>query len=223
MNLSVYTGMTITKGELMRLKIILTIFITGFLFLAGSSPAMADVYNFYNITNNDPSSLDVADQLSVEVEEAGGNVLFTFLNDPQGLYSSISEIYFYGNESCLTGNFSPSNKVNGVSFDTPAIPRDLPAWNSTLSRLFSTDADNPAPKKGINPGESFTIGYTGEFNDVIRYLDSGELIIGLHVISIDGNDGKSDSFVSQVPIPAAAWMFGAGLIGLVGIRRKLGK
>jgi hypothetical protein len=32
---------------------------------------------------------------------------------------------------------------------------------------------------------------------------------------------ENQDFLAPVPIPAAAWLFGAGLFGLVGIRRKL--
>jgi hypothetical protein len=48
------------------------------------------------------------------------------------------------------------------------------------------------------------------------------------VLGIDTDNNFSDFSVSSptpgvVPIPAAAWLFGSGLIGLVGVRRSLNK
>ena len=57
------------------------------------------------------------------------------------------------------------------------------------------------------------------FNDVINELGDGRLRIGMHVINFDG--GGSESFVNNpVPVPAAIWLFGSGLLGLVGIARR---
>ena len=48
-----------------------------------------------------------------------------------------------------------------------------------------------------------------------------------YVYDVDGtgSDGLDDTKVyakvSSVPIPGAIWLFGSGLIGIVGIRRKL--
>jgi hypothetical protein len=55
-------------------------------------------------------------------------------------------------------------------------------------------------------------------------LDSGALRLGLHVQSI-GTKGGSESFVNSppnaVPLPAAGWLFGTALVGLMGLRRKM--
>jgi len=64
-------------------------------------------------------------------------------------------------------------------------------------------------------------GITGEFSSIagpkgwvwnVAYLD------------LIGSDGKIDTArltANAVPIPAALWLFGAGLLGLIGIRRKI--
>ncbi len=64
-------------------------------------------------------------------------------------------------------------------------------------------------------------GITGEFSSIagptgwvwnVAYLD------------LIGSDGKIDTArltANAVPIPAALWLFGAGLLGLIGIRRRL--
>ena len=51
---------------------------------------------------------------------------------------------------------------------------------------------------------------------------------GNHFVSFFGSAGESDSMFGQygieisqvVPVPAAVWLFGSGLLGLVGIARR---
>ncbi|HEB28542.1 MAG TPA: VPLPA-CTERM sorting domain-containing protein [Porticoccus sp.] len=65
------------------------------------------------------------------------------------------------------------------------------------------------------------LGSFSDFDAVAAAVTAGELRFGLHLRTI-GQAGDSDSYIntSPVPIPAAAWLFGSALIGLVGIRRK---
>ena len=40
-------------------------------------------------------------------------------------------------------------------------------------------------------------------------------------VNNNSDDGREKWLTSSAPIPATVWMFGAGLVGLFGIRRKL--
>ena len=154
------------------------------------------------------------------------------LSERYSTESSISQVYFYGS---LSGNFSIEKSSDGVNFTDGASPTNVPGREPLVltypaldSLIFSFGAAPPSPNNGINPGidpeEYLTILFDGNFNSVFNALNNGDLIIGLRVIGIGGGDapdgGKSDGFLS-VPIPATVWIFGAGLLGLVGIRRKL--
>ena len=199
-----------------------------------ASNANAYYYGFEQITSN--GNTPVASQLLVNVTAEDTNqVLFSFFN--QGpVDSSITDVYF--DDGSLLGISSLIDSDDGVGgdpgvdFSVDASPGDLPGGNPIgfdVTAGFLADSDSPPPKKGINPGEwlgiLFDLQSGASFDDVISQLGDGRLRIGLHVQSIGTNDG-SESFVNNmtaVPIPGAVWLLGTGLIGTVGLTRKLKK
>ena len=87
-------------------------------------------------------------------------------------------------------------------------------------------AANPAPpKEGLSPGESITINWT-----LMDNLDPLGFRVAVHVGDCLGSESCTaitglglDGGVppeALVPIPAAAWLFGSALLGLVGVARR---
>jgi hypothetical protein len=138
-----------------------------------------------------------------------------------------------------TGTVSLFGGTGGVSSDyeyslTPYIPGATPAedvfngytgFNSVSDPGEPTGGDAPPPSSvkppppplgifalTINLSEAFP-GFTGDFTGV-----------GLNIY--DGVGGNYDSALSLVgttaviPVPAAVWLFGSGLLGLVGVVRR---
>lgn len=63
------------------------------------------------------------------------------------------------------------------------------------------------------------ISHIGDQNPAPGIDSSGNLSIASE--DIDRSDFRYASFtVSEVPVPAAAWLFGSGLLGLIGVARK---
>jgi hypothetical protein len=208
-----------------KITFVLIALVFGSFLIFNAPQAQAYLYDFYKITNN--GNVNVANQLSVDVLDFGtGKVEFTFSNSGP-IASSISEIYF--DDGTLLG-IAQIIYGSGVSFVTPTKPTDLPGGNLAsppfvATQTFLAGAENPSSTNGVNPGEFVTIVFTlingKNYSDTLSAISSGELRFGLHVQAIDpANTNGSDSFVNTVPIPAAAWLLGSGLVGLVAIRRR---
>jgi hypothetical protein len=194
----------------------------------------AATLSFDCITNNIAGDCAIGEsQLSVDVTSySATQVLFEFNNTGLSA-SSITDAYF-DNGSLLGLAFlidaDEGSGDPGVDFTQGASPGDLPGGNNASPAFvatagFTADSDPPTQPNGVNPGETLGIVFDlqggGTFADVLSELASGELRIGIHVQGF--GTGGSESFVNNpIPIPAAVWLFGSGLLGLAAVaRRKL--
>lgn len=195
--------------------------------------AEAVTIGFGCITANDPSgsSCIIAEsQLSLGITSSSDQVLFTF-NNAGSADSFIADIYFmYDGLDFLS--FDSIINSSGVSFSEGARPGHLPAYGGLPS--FSVEADNNGTgKSGIDPGESLGILFNLDgavFDDVLNAMNTDHLVIGLHVQGIGHGNNYSESLITHhhltphhipaVPVPAAIWLFGSGLLLLVGLVRR---
>ena len=128
--------------------------------LCGNAEASTVTYGFGSITET--SQIDSAigaSQITVDTSNGGSIVTFTFRNEgPEAC--AISEVYF--DDGTLLELTGIDNSDVGVTFRHDASPPDLPG-GQTLNPPFEVtvgflaEAAPPAPKKGVNPGESLGI------------------------------------------------------------------
>jgi len=167
----------------------------------------------------------------LEVMADGTNAWFKFINDSSlsgtASNSIIEDIYFEnGLTSVGLSNAALGTASRSVKFSPARVSGNPPGknhipnnpWAGTMARF---DADSPAPKKGIGPGEYLNIhfDYSGTEEALVTALTdlNGYSRIAMHVLDCVGYKSCT---ASVVPIPAAIWMFGSALLGLVVVTRR---
>jgi hypothetical protein len=188
----------------------------------GTSSAMASLYSFSGVNSNE---VDVSSQLSLDVTQVGSSVDFKFTNALGGVNVFIGTIYFDFLGTNLFSSLTQTDQSGTVSFTgvTPST-QNFPEGN-TIGFTTNAEGDrNGGAVNGVNLGEYLTLAAvlnsTANIDDL---LANGGLRVGLHIQGYQS--GGSDSYVntpptSAVPIPAAGWLLGSALVGLMGLRRR---
>lgn len=180
--------------------------------------SQATTLTFENISNN--STVQLADQLSVDVNSVGTGVAFTFYNNVT-IGSSITDIYFdTGDGADLFSSFAISAESAGVAFDLNPSPNNLPGGNTVgFYSDFGGDSLAPTSANGVDAAGEYitflgTLGAGFSYADTLAAIIDGSFRVGMHLQSIDGGGANdSDSYINVVPVPAAVWLFGTALLG----------
>jgi len=130
----------------------------------------------------------------------GDTITATGIFDDSVLTSGSGSIDFSsgsGNTMTINVGTETFNAANDTGFSTGSGP------NITLANLALTDFDFLA-NTGINGAAADFSSYFAEFDD----------FDGLY------GEWRTNIEITAVPVPAAVWLFGSGLIGLVGVARR---
>lgn len=206
------------KDALHLNKKILSIVFMSLMLMFTASISQAATLSFINIENN---TVDISDQLSVDVTDTVDGVTFTFFNNV-GITSSVTDIYFDEGSADLFSGFEVIDSSGAIFSPTiitssEANPGNLPGGSAVgFSADYSADISGN-PENGLDTSTDYVtfLALAGadftSYADLIADFYAGVARIGLHVQAFA--DGESDSYVTPVPLPAAAWLFGTALFG----------
>jgi hypothetical protein len=139
----------------------------------------------------------------------GGEVTFNLNADgtiAASLISYYEPIYGFGFDSIT--NLPESNF-------SPKTPTSTSRWSDTWGNQMSGFYISSTIPAGVI--EKWTIGQAGEFTSVFDALDGG---LSTHPFFLDGPYALYAGDISTAPIPGTVWLFGSGLAGLIGLKRK---
>jgi hypothetical protein len=115
----------------------------------------------------------------------------------------------------------------GMYWTAPAdttfrVTFDYAITNASSGTSFQVYGLNPSTYD--EPFNFITYSGSGQFDQTLSLLAGEQLSI---MVNAGGAGGPAVNLTninaSPVPIPAAAWLLGSGLIGLVGLRRRFKK
>ena len=139
----------------------------------------------------------------------------------------------YDGRTFITGqSMTGYVEYDSVTGETTQLWMDVRDQNNAVYRFNVVSNDGPqlyTPGTGTTPWVFEINGAAGN-NALLTHLDLTSLSTGgTGRWYFDYDDGGQsfrilgDAQVSAVPIPAAIYLFGPGLVGLVGLRRRFGK
>ncbi|MEG3955310.1 PEP-CTERM sorting domain-containing protein [Microcoleus sp. herbarium2] len=183
------------KSPLTLVKSLLAV--AGVAALSAVSAAPASAFSFSNIAGGDTPGDAYKNSFSFDVFNLDSRVLFNVKNSGDAAAPSmfISKVLFDDNGYLSAPSPNVSN-IGEVEFTGGSSKDQLPQGG----KGFTTDyafSRNPGPGNvfGIQAGESFSVSFSGNYNNVIYALNSGALKLGLHVQSLP--NGQSDSYISS--------------------------
>lgn len=150
--------------------------------------------------------------LSAAIPDPSGIVGAQFSGSPMNTYTAASNI---GDDNTAAGSLSGGPVPTGILNDVAGtITMDLSSW-------FVNWNDNDI-HAGTGKADGFTSAIAAGVWDPVTGAYS---LSWLSLTGIGPKDGAKSSFTlegvaSVVPVPPAIWMFGSGLLGLVGMARR---
>jgi len=149
-----------------------------------------------------------------------------------------------GNTDLTDSIISPFGWGNGISFaeaykyvgwqnNDPSITFNFTSTVSIGSLILWADDANGAAGVTLPTQVSMTMGGTTVVRDILNPAGNVPVGISFNNLNLTGNSLTLNvkrggtwtmisevQFASPVPVPAALWLFGSGLIGLVGLSRR---
>jgi hypothetical protein len=183
------------KSPLTLVKSLLAV--AGVAALSAVSAAPASAFSFVNITGGDTPGDAYVKSFTFDVLNQGASVLFKIKNSGDDAAPSmfISKVLFDDNKY-LSNPLVNIGNVGQVAFSGGPGKDQLPQGGKSFTTDYAFSRETGDGNAwGIQAGETLGLRFTGNYNNVILALKSGDLKLGLHVQALP--NGQSDSYISS--------------------------
>jgi len=176
-------------------------------------PVRAEIFGFNRITSN--ATNDVANHFFMDVNDIDTGYARLVFTNTGPVAATIAEIYFGSpSDAPAVAIDSVTGCDDGVNFSIGNVqPSSPPGVNKNAwVTLDAAQALSPASQNGIAIYEwlIMDIHYDGGVS-FVDLISSGQILVALHVISIDGGDSDTfvnDTAVTAIPEPASMILMG---------------
>jgi hypothetical protein len=183
------------KSPLTLVKSLLAV--AGVAALSAVSAAPASAFSFVNIAGGDTPGDAYVNSFTFDVLNLGSSVVFNIKNSGDAAAPSmfISKVLFDDN-GYLSAPLANVSKIGQVAFSGGPGKDQLPQGGKGFTTDYAFSSNNGAGNAfGIQAGETLGLRFTGNYNNVMYALKSGDLKLGLHVQALP--NGQSDSYISS--------------------------
>jgi len=112
-----------------------------------------------------------------------------------------------------TGMHQTTSPITATNVTANGATLDMSGWNITWNGIASIPlAQQGAAIMNCTPGSSCSNSSSYTL-DAVFHVNGGGFTTVSYALHLEGH-------ISNVPVPAAVWLFGSGLLGLFGIARK---
>jgi len=174
------------------------------------------------------AAANVSASIVINIVESGGNVEASYSGSID--LGATTGLFFSGSGSGFSG-YVPNSGAIGFTTDTSAqYTIDLSSWTAFGTGGFGNwdTSSGDALDLFANPVLGVPFGYISGTSISGSATKNGSSFVSLgftpgSYVSTFSNGSNTDSItvnIGAVPVPAAVWLFGSGLLGLVGIARR---
>jgi hypothetical protein len=184
-------------------------------FMAGTSAGQNLVYSVVgaNTLFNDLPDLDYLGLFVTSKGEPVAQDFNGFTNSSSKVAQYIDQLNSRSGQLTGTNQQTGNKSVNLDSFSTPGTPAYYPVnWGSNLGNSFGSSV-------AVSAGEAAEFWWLGlPWDDDQGDLMPTATLLGSWNFNIAGNAASLE--FAPVPVPAAVWLFGTGLMGLLAAKRR---